>query len=190
MPEHAPRRPGLSRLLQEVISYDQDEQLPLPYKDHVIPPQPIALDSSRQNSPGTPSFNYKTPYDVADDGVNVPLLPLRAPQIVRLPLTRNVGTERIVHIDMPHSTGSDQGKDNKPVLDYRWTSPGTDDTEYDSPRRRFYPSSTEAHCAIEIPSPSPNLSTQHPPHPPLAGFRNRRRGTRSQRILRYHNGRN
>ena len=36
-----------------------------------------------------------------------------------------------------------------------------------------------------------NISTRHRLlHPPLAGFRNRPRGTRSQRILRYHNGRN
>ena len=166
MPEHAPPRPSLPGLLQEVISYDQEEQLPLPSKDHVIPLQPISLDSSGQNSPGTPSFNYKTPYDVADDGVNIPLLPLRAPQITRLPLTRDVGSERIVHVDVPYSTGSDRGKDNKRLSDYRWTAPGNDDTEYDPPRRRLYPSSTEAHCAIEMPSPSPNFSEYFDMTPP------------------------
>ena len=36
-----------------------------------------------------------------------------------------------------------------------------------------------------------NISTRHRlSHLPLAGFRNRRRGTRSQRILRYHSGGN
>ena len=36
-----------------------------------------------------------------------------------------------------------------------------------------------------------HISTRHRlPHPPLAGFRNRRRGTRSQRILRCHSGAN
>jgi len=164
MPEHAPQRPpGLSKLSQEVLFYDPEEQPPLPPKEYLAHPQPVALDSSR---PNTPSFDYKTRYDVADDGVNVPLLPPHTPQTVRLPLTRNVGTERITHIDMQRSTGSERGTDNKRVLDYRWTAPGTEDTEYDSPRRRLYPPSAEAQCAIEMPSPSPNLSKYFDTTPP------------------------
>ena len=168
MPEHAPRRPppGLSKLSQEVMSYDQEEQPPLPSKDHLTPPQPIALDSSGRNSPSFPSFDYKARYDVPDEGVNAPLLPLHAPQTVRLPLTRSVGSEEIVRIDVPHSTGSERGKDDKRLSDYRWT-PSTDDinTEY-HPRRRLYSSSAEAQCAIEMPSPSPNSSKYFDTTPP------------------------
>ena len=146
MPEHAPPR-DRSKLSQEVMRYDQEE--------HLTPLRPIALNLSGRNSPSIPSF-YKTPYDVADEGVNVPLLPLHAPQTVRLPLTRNVSTEEIVLIDVPHSTGGERGKDDKRLLpDYRWT-PSTNGGEHDSPRRRLYSSSVEAQCAIEMPSPSPN----------------------------------
>ena len=157
MPEHPPR--GLSRLSQEVMSYDQEEQPPHPSKDHLTPPRHIAIDSSGRNSPNTPSFDYKTPYDAADEEVNVPLLSLRAPQTVRLPLTRNVGTEGIVHIDVSDSTGSERGKDDKRLSDYRWTTSTNDiNTEYHPPRRRLYSSSAEAQSTIEMPSPSPNSS--------------------------------
>jgi hypothetical protein len=161
---------SLSKLSQEVMFYDQEEQLPLPSKDHLTPPRPMALDSS--NSPTIPSFdcNLKTPYDVAGGGVNVPLLPLHAPQTVRLPLTRNVGTEGILRIDISRSTGSEQEKDDKRLLDYRWTAASTDDTEYYSPRQRLY-SSVEAQCAIEVSSPSPNYSTYFDTTPPsTSGF--------------------
>jgi len=168
MPEHAPRRPppGLSKS-QEVISYNQEEQMPLPFKDHLTPPRPIALDSSGRNSPSFPSFDYKTRYDVVDEGVNLPLLPLHAPQTVRLPLTRSVSSEGIVRIDVPHSSGSERGKDDNRLSDYRWT-PSTDDinTEYHPPRRRIYSSSAEAQCAIEMPSPSPNYSRYFDTTPP------------------------
>jgi hypothetical protein len=135
-----------------------EEEPPLFSKDHLTPPRPIALNSSGRSSPSSPSFGYNTPYDIADDGVNVPLLPLHAPQTVRLPLTRNVSTEQIVRIDVPHLTGSERGKDNKRLSDHRWTILSPDDTEYDSPRRRLSSSSAEAQCAIETPSPSPNSS--------------------------------
>jgi len=157
---------SLSKLLQEVMTYDQEEQPPLPAKGHLTPRRPIALDSSGQNSPTIPSFDY-TSYDVAGGGVNVPLLPLHAPQTVRLPLTRNEG---ILRIDISRSTGSEQEKDDKRLLDYRWTAASTDDTEYYSPRQRLY-SSVEAQCAIEVSSPSPNYSTYFDTTPPsTSGF--------------------
>ena len=130
MAEHASRRlpPGPSKLSQKVIADDPEEEPPLLSKDHLTSPRPIALDSSGRNSPRTPSFDYKTRYDVADEGVNIPLLPLHAPQAVRLPPTRNFGTEQIVGLDVPHSTGIELRKDNKRLSDYRWT-PSPDDTE-------------------------------------------------------------
>ena len=163
---------GISKLSQEVMFYDQEEQLPLPTKDHLTPPRPIALDSSGRDSPTIPWFDYnlKTPYDVAGGGANVPLLPLHAPQTVRLPLTRNVGTERTLRIDISHSAGSEREKDDKRLLDYRWTAASEDDTEYHSPRRRLY-SSVEAQCAIEMPSLSPNYSAYFDTTPPsTSGF--------------------
>jgi hypothetical protein len=149
------------------MSHDQAEQLPLPSKGHLIPPRPIALDSTGQNSPTTPSFDC-TSYDsdVAGGGVNIPLLPLHAPQTLRLPLTRNVDTEGILRIDIPHSTGSERGKDDKRLSGYLWTATSTDDTEYYSPRRRLYSSSGEAQCAIEMPLPSPNYSNYFDITPP------------------------
>ena len=169
MAEHAPRRlpPGPSKLSQEVIADDPEEEPPLLSKDHLTPSWPIALNPNGPNSPSTPSFNYKTPYDVADEGVNVPLLPLYAPQTVRLPLTRNFGTEQIVLIDVSHSTGNERGNDNQRLSDYRWTALSPDDTEYDSPRRRPYTSSIEAQCAIEMPSPSLNYSYYFDTTPPF-----------------------
>jgi len=158
---------SLSKLLQEIMFYDQEEQLPLPSKDHLTPPRPIALDSSGRNSPTILSFdhNLKTPYDVAGGGANAPLLPLHAPQTVRLPLTRKAGTEGALRIDISRSAASEREKDDKRLLDYRWTAASSDDTEYYSPRRRLY-SSVEAQCAIEMSSPSPNYSTYFDTTPP------------------------
>ena len=146
---------------------DPEEEPSLLSKDPLTPPRPIAKNSIGPNSPSTPSFNYKTPYDVADEGVNVPLLPLHAPQTVRLPLTQNVGTEGIVCIDVPHSTRSEPGNVNQQLSDYRWTAQSPDDTEYDLPRRRIYTSSTGAQRAIEVPSPSPNYSNYFDTTPPF-----------------------
>ena len=144
-------------------------KLPFPSKDYLTPPQPIALDSSGQNSPNVSSFDYKTPYDVAGGEVNVPLLPSpHAPQTVLLPLRRDVGDKGILHIDIQHLTRSQRGKDDKPLSDYRWADANTDDTGYYSPRQRIYPSesSLEAQCAIEMPSPSPNYSKYFDTTPP------------------------
>ena len=147
------------------MTYDQEEQPPFPAKGHLTPRRPIALDSSGQNSPTIPFFDY-TSYDVAGGGANVPLLPLHTPQTVRLSLTPDVDTEGIPHINIPHSTGSERGKDDKRLSDYRWTAANTDDTEYYSTRRRLYSSSIEAQCAIETPSSSPNYSNYFDITPP------------------------
>jgi hypothetical protein len=163
MPEYPPC--GLSRLSQEVISYGQEEQPPLPSKDHPTPPRPIVVEPNGQNTPSIPSFGYKTLYDVADEG-DIPWQPLHATQTVRLSLTRNVGTEEIFRIDIPHSIESERVKDDKELSDYRWTAASTDDTEYHSPRRRLYSSSVEAQCTIEMPSPSPNSSEYFDTTPP------------------------
>ena len=163
MPEHPPC--GLSRLSQEVMSYGQEEQPPLPSKDRLTPPRPIVLESSGRNSPSIPSVSYKTPYDVADEG-DIPQQPLHATQTVRLPLTRNVGPEGIIRIDVPHSSGSERGKNDKRLSDYRWTAASTDDTEYHSPGRRLYSSSVEALCATEMPLSSPNSSKYFDTTPP------------------------
>lgn len=147
MPGHHPRpQPSLSSLSQEVLFYDPEEQPPVPSKSYLTPPRPIAQDSSERNSPSTPSFNYKNPFDNLDEGVNVPLLPLSsfAPQTVRLPLTRDMGNEQIVHTDVPHSTGTERRKNFNGLPNYPWTP--------------TYPPCAETQCAIEMPPPSPYSS--------------------------------
>ena len=146
---------------EDQLSYDPyapEEQLPIPSKEHLTPQRPIALNSREQDNPPMPSLEYKTPYDAADGEVDVPLLPLRGPQTqtVQLPLTRNVGAEGILRIDIPHSNWNERVKDDNHLSDYPLSSVTTDDKEYCSPRRRLHPSSVEAHCTIEVQSPSPN----------------------------------
>ena len=147
---------------EEQLSYDPyapEAQLPIPSssKDLLTHQRPIVLNSRIRSSPPIPSSEYKTPYDFEGGGVNVPLLPLRAPQTVQLPLTQNVGTQGILRIDIPQSNWSERGKyDKQQSSFYPWTAVTTDDKEYYFPRRCLHPSSVEAECAIEVQSPSPN----------------------------------
>ena len=102
--------------------YDQEEQPPpgLPPKDHlrVTPLRRNALDSSGKN------VLPKTSYDRAGGEVNVPLLTLNAPQTVRLALTRNVGTDGTLRLDIPHSNWSEPGKDEAQwVIEMKSPSP-------------------------------------------------------------------
>ena len=159
---------------EEQLPYDPyapEEQLPIPSssKDLLTHQRPIALNSRIRSSPPIPlpDYNLKTPYDVEGGGVNVPLLPLRAPQTVQLPRTQNVGTGGPLRINIRHSnwSASERGKDDKQLsLDYPWTAVTTNDKEYYSPN--LHPSSAEAQYATEMQSHSPNYSKSFDTTPP------------------------
>jgi len=168
MPGRSPRLPpsGLSSLSQEVLLYDPKEQPPVPSKSHLTPPRPIARNSGERNSPITPAFKYKTPFNNLEEEVNIPLLSLSTPQTVRLPLTQDIGTEQIVHIDVPQSNGIGRRKSFNWLSNYPWTPTNLSDIAYDLQRPRPYTLSAEAQHAIEMPSPSPNSSKYFDTTPP------------------------
>jgi len=152
MPGHSPRPPP--SFSQEVLLYDPEERPPIHSKSHLTLPRPISRDSSERNSPSTPAFDYKTPFNDLNEEVNVPLLPLSAPHTVRLPLKRDMGTEQIVRINVPQSTGTEQRKNFNRLPDYAWTPTNLSDAAHDPQIPRSYPSSAEHQWAIAVPSPS------------------------------------